>query len=944
LFPHRTTFKVEFPMTHLSQTAPTGQSVSFLNTTKNNQSAPFNTKTWPGMAEYVSALYGEALEGGGQVWTTGMASVEGSSSEWFGAAGLGWLGRKFPTMKADLYGCIGVMAAGATARGNRNVSDQPLLIVDDIGTKIDRAKWDGLFLLGFPLPTARVETSPGNETWIWALAGDAADPQRWVDLAVVRAWLVEKGLTDDVMDAARYIRLPGGHNSKAKYLAANGGVPPEVSLVDWVECRPELGGSRVSLEAIGTALLGGARWGLREFPATASGRSQASSAAVGGMMGAGALVRSADLASGNDPLMKLGAVIGMNPVQIRPGVVEALCPNIAAHGDRAESGFAFLGDGLMHCNHASCQELSTRDFRAMMEATFDEQAAVAVSLGLPGIDGCLTASGFMAREAFVIAGAVQTTAEGESTPEDVAAAVDAARAAQLEKEAAGGGKPKPKRPIHLLAADRLDADKMTPFPDAEGGLWLWVDGRLVNLKTSAGSLRLVGYLSREGLDLVGSARNNLVETLEGRAASQPTQEVFFRVAPGGTADGPEIHLNLMDAENRGVRIDGNGWQVVHVSELPRPLAHRSGGLPLPFPVAAGDGVSFLDRLSPHIPMVPTIRQNDPKDAGVQQRAAIMTFIFAQFVRTGAVPHLLLAGEQGGGKTTAARRLNGLTDPDVGAVVSRLPSDGTAIFAMVGQQSNFVWDNTSGVRPEHADVICSLASGGAYVTRKLYTDGDRSVSSARCSIIFTSVLDGGITKRPDLQDRLLTIATHPLAKKDRKSESELDAAWAADLPHLLADLFDLLVIGLKNANDVAGAQACGIMPPPPRFVDVARVAEAAAWRGMGWPMGLLTNALNAMREDAADGQLNDDPIAYRLRAFLRKQPGEAWVGSYEDLKQALVFGDGPVWDMTKIPLKNGLARIKGPLRDLWGVVQTDAGRTKHARKFEFRIVPDSAGGA
>lgn len=100
----------------------------------------------------------------------------------------------------------------------------------------------------------------------------------------------------------------------------------------------------------------------------------------------------------------------------------------------------------------------------------------------------------------------------------------------------------------------------------------------------------------------------------------------------------------------------------------------------------------------------------------------------------------------------------------------------------------------------------------------------------------------------------------------------------------------------------------------------------------------------MREDAADGQLNDDPIAYRLRALLRKQPGGVWVGSYDDLERTLVFEDGPVWDRTKIPLKGGLSRINGPLRDLWGVVQTDAGRTKHARKYEFRFVPDAAGNA
>ncbi|MGO4909029.1 DNA-primase RepB domain-containing protein [Pseudorhodobacter sp. W20_MBD10_FR17] len=902
---------------------------------------PFDTKTWAGQAEYVSALFGKWVAKG-LVWTAGMPTVEGENREWFGAAGLGHLERAFPKMEADLYMAIGVMDPNAKARGNRNVVAQPLLIVDDIGTKIDPAKWDAQFKAGFPLPTAKIETSPGNQTWIWALEGDAADPARWVDLACVRAWLVELGLTDDVMDPARYIRLPGGWNSKKKYRDKNGGQPVEVGLVEWNECRSGagFGGARVDLEKVGSVLLGsaGADWGLREFPQTASGRSQASSAALGGMMGAGALVRSADLGK-PDPLMKMGQVLGMNLVQIRPGVVEALCPNHAAHGDRADTGFAFLGDGLMHCNHASCQELSTRDFRSMMEEEFDRRAAVAVGLGLGGLEGCATASQFLAREAFAGAGVGGQGASVEDVIEPMAARAEA----RVESEGADGGNSKAKRAAHVAAADLVEGQKMIPFLDPKGGLWLWVSGRLCNLKTMAGFLRLAGWLSQQGLDVTGAARNNLVETLEGRAASRPTQDVFCRVANGGTAASPKIFVNLMDAENRAVQIDGNGWQIVQVSDLPLPLAHRTGGLPLPEPVAAIDGVSFLDRLGRHIPIAPVIRKNDPKDMGVQQRAALVTFSFAQFVRTGAVPHLLFAGEQAGGKTTAAKRLNGLTDPDAGAVVSRLPSDGAAIISMVGQQSNFVLDNTSGVRSEHADVICSLASGGSQVARKLYTDGDRSISSALCSIIFTSVLDGGITKRPDLQDRLLTVVTQPLAKNQRKAETQLDAAWAADLPHLLADLFDLLVVGLKNASIVAAAQACGALSPPPRFADTAQVAEAAAWHGVGWPAGLLTNALNAMRAEAAEGQLSDDPIGYRLRAFLRKQPGGVWVGGYDDLDRALACEDGPVWDRNKIPLKNGLSRIKGPLRDLWGVAQTDAGRTKHARKYEFRIVPDAAGG-
>lgn len=338
-----------------------------------------DTTKWVGVQYVVASLFGEWIgPGKGVVWTTGFVSVATGES-WHGRAGLDHLEARFgAAMDADLYFAIGVMREGAKGRSNNEVVAQPLLIVDDIGTKIDRAHWDVLFSLGCPLPTAQIETSPGNETWVWALDGDAADPRRWTDLALIRAWLVDRRLTDEVMDPARYVRLPCGWNSKPKYRGPNGdGMPPTVKLTAW---RMGPGGSgRVDLDALARAIVGDrAAWGTGPngdwrdagFPNTASGRALMTSAQVGAALGAGALVRTADM-SKPDALMRMAVELGMNPEQIRPGVVEALCPNVGAHGARAETGFAFLGNGLMHCNHASCQGLGTADFRAMMIEAMD---------------------------------------------------------------------------------------------------------------------------------------------------------------------------------------------------------------------------------------------------------------------------------------------------------------------------------------------------------------------------------------------------------------------------------------------------------------------------------------------------------------------------------------------------------------------------------------------
>lgn len=906
--------------------------------------------SWNGIRRFVEGLMGGwPARAGGVVWTTGFTSSAAGES-WHGRAGLDWLERAFPGLEGDLYLSIGVMdnkpgpGGKPPRRSNTAVIAQPILIVDDVGTKVDRAKWEELFALGCPRPTARVQTSPGNETWFWALAGDATDPRRWTDLALIRAWLVEQGLTDEVMDVSRYVRLPGGWNSKPKYRGEDGaGDPPKVELLEW---RLDEDG-RVDVEALGAVIVGGVggagtgaqAWRQADFPASASGRAMMDAAQIGAGLASGALVRSADLGS-PDPLMRLWQECGGGLTQRGAGVVEAHCPNMAAHSTRVDTGFAFLGGGLMHCNHASCQGHSTVEFRQMMMQAYDERQAGRRLLGLLGAGEPQTAVEYLARESVRDAGGLSDTGEAVAT----AARMAANRAARIQMDAADeNGDGKRKRAKHDLALDFMQLHGIVPRPDAkDGGVVVCVGGRWVNLSWAAGFNVLLGWLTRNGIGLTGTARKHLTETLEALAAANEPVEVFYRVAASGPPDNPTIYVNLMDAENRAIEIKRGGWKVVKVADAPVVLMHRPGGLPQALPVRANDGLSFLDRILRHVPLAPVLRPNDPRDEGVMQRAALLTFLIAQVVRVGAVPHLLLAGEQGGGKTTAARRMNDLTDPDKAAVLSRLAADEAGVFAQLGQMSNVVLDNTSGVRAEHADILCCLATGASYSARRLYTNNERTVASALCSVIFTSVLDSGITRRPDLQDRLLNLATPPLPKEKRRSESELDAAWAADLPHLLADLFDLLAVGLEHVGAVRAAQRMGFFPAPPRFADVAQVAEAAAWHRLGWPAGLLTQAINNLRAAAAEDQLSDDPIAYRLRELLRQQPGGVWRGSYEDLENVLGAIGGPYWDRNRIRVKTGVSRVLGPLRDRWGIERAEAGR-KHCRIYDWRLREDRASG-
>lgn len=346
--------------------------------------------TYPQLDDFIRQVLG--VDDVGKAWLAGFESVS-AGANWKGGFGTAWMQRRGLSLTAaDLYFCISVLAPGSVTRSLGAVVAQPCLIVDDIGTKIDRAKWEALFDLGFPRPTFREETSPGNETMGWALAGDASSDQRVSDMLQIRANISHLGLSDEVLDTTRYVRLPCGHNSKPKY-SAGGVLPaPQVRLLEWN--APDVVGL-VDIEVIGAMLCGGgANWRASPWPTSAGAQ-----ALLAGGGSASGTVRSADLARA-EPIMLLAQDLGKNLVQVRPGVVEAFCPNMAEHGAGAETGFAFLGNGVMKCQHAHCAHLSTANFRAMLIDEYDLRQCDRLINGLAGPDEPDSAAEFLAVVSF----------------------------------------------------------------------------------------------------------------------------------------------------------------------------------------------------------------------------------------------------------------------------------------------------------------------------------------------------------------------------------------------------------------------------------------------------------------------------------------------------------------------------------------------------------------
>ncbi|MGI8688665.1 MAG: hypothetical protein ACR2M3_08805 [Thermomicrobiales bacterium] len=154
----------------------------------------------------------------------------------------------------------------------------------------------------------------------------------------------------------------------------------------------------------------------------------------------------------------------------------------------------------------------------------------------------------------------------------------------------------------------------------------------------------------------GSANTQAVQdactALAGRARYDGEEHsVFVRLAEHDGA----IYLDLCDAAWRVVAIDADGWRIV--TDAPVRFRRTKGMLALPTPIAGG--------------MLKTLRRFfSLPDA---DWVLIVAWLIAAFRPTGPYPILGFRGEQGSAKSTRARMLRSLVDPNA-AALRTMPRD------------------------------------------------------------------------------------------------------------------------------------------------------------------------------------------------------------------------------------------------------------------------------
>lgn len=191
-------------------------------------------------------------------------------------------------------------------------------------------------------------------------------------------------------------------------------------------------------------------------------------------------------------------------------------------------------------------------------------------------------------------------------------------------------------------------DELELFHDGEGRGYacLPVDGHMENwpIRSREFSLYLRGrHFGNAGNALGSEAVQAAIETFEAEALfSGPQMNVRVRTAEHGG----RYFLDLADSDWRVVDISPGGWRII--ADPPIKFLRPRGLMPLPAPVA---GCSIAN-------LRPFVNVADDGDC-----VLIWSWLLAAFRPVGPYPVLALYGEHGSAKSTTARVLRSLIDPN-----------------------------------------------------------------------------------------------------------------------------------------------------------------------------------------------------------------------------------------------------------------------------------------
>jgi hypothetical protein len=349
------------------------------------------------------------------------------------------------------------------------------------------------------------------------------------------------------------------------------------------------------------------------------------------------------------------------------------------------------------------------------------------------------------------------------------------------------------------------------------------------------------------------------------------------------------YLDLADPAGHVIQVGPGCWSII--SEPTVCFRRPDGHARLPLPARGGS----LDLLRPYVNL------ND------RDFRLLIVWMAAALRPLGPYPVLALYGQPGAAKTTLARLVRRLIDPQAAPLLAE-PRNTRDLLTSATSGWLLALDNVRVIPPWMSDTLCMLATGGALAARVPFSTGERFLIHAQRPVVLNGIEE--FIVRPDLVDRSIILDLPPIPPSKRRCEHDFWRAFKADYPRILGALLDAVAGGLRELPSVR-------LEESPRMADFARFAEAVG-RGLGWPAKTALDAYSDNRRVATASQLDESPLAAFLLDLNPEQLFD-YVGRMSDLLPDLTMlaqekAESPRWPKTPELLSKELRRLAPHLAD------------------------------
>lgn len=389
------------------------------------------------------------------------------------------------------------------------------------------------------------------------------------------------------------------------------------------------------------------------------------------------------------------------------------------------------------------------------------------------------------------------------------------------------------------------------FTDSEEEFFslLW-DGRRENYSLdSINANYLLDEICARRLGILPAKQ--LLELVKHRLKSRASRHGEEKeVSPRIMQFGGRIYLDLATRSGQVVEIGDDiegGWRIIN--NAPVVFRRATGTQPLPLPKRNTDNARVWDEF--RLLFAP----------GSETNWILMIGWLFGCMRAPDAPFvgLCVSGEQDSGKTERSKMLRQLIDPNKLSLAD-LPE--TPRDLAIQAQNRFIlgFDNLSGLT-WHSDAFCRIATDGNFATRRLHTNDEEKIFSAKRPLLLNGI--DNLLGKKDLQRRLIFV--HIPRFENTGEKQTVRALWekfGALRPAVLGALLDAVAVALHELPHTPSPDVGSGM------VDFAQWVMAGE-SALPWPKGyFVATYRNSLTQTQIVGL--DEPFAQAIEAFMVKE--------------------------------------------------------------------------